>query len=226
MVLTWPRPCRLFLFDLDGTLIDSKKDIAHSVNLSLAHLGLKELPVAQVVTFVGDGVKKLIERSLREATGSQPGEEQIRAVMKLFLEEYENHLLDNTRLYPGVREGLDQLSWADFGIITNKPESFSRRILEGLGLGGRFCIILGGDSIPQRKPDPTPLHAAMARCGAPAHHTAMVGDSPVDVNAGRAAGVITCGISGGYRGRSELEAAGCDLIIEDFTELPGHFCPT
>ena len=225
MVLTWPRPCRLFLFDLDGTLIDSKQDIALSVNLSLAHLRLPELPVTRVVTFVGDGVKKLIERSLREATGSQPGEEQIRAVMKRFLQEYGNHLLDNTRLYPGVREALDQLSWADFGIITNKPEISSRRILEGLGLGGRFCIILGGDSIPQRKPDPAPLYAAMARCRAPVDHTAMVGDSPVDVQAGRAAGVITCGISGGFRGRGELEAAGCDLLIENFSELPGYFCP-
>lgn len=220
-----PWPCRLFLFDLDGTLIDSKVDIARSVNLSLVRMQLHQVPIARVVTFVGEGVQKLMQQSLREATGSGPDAQQVRQATELFFEEYERHLLDSTHLYSGVQAALDRLPWAALGIVTNKPESFSRRILEGLGLGGRFCVILGGDSTPQRKPDPSPLKEAMVRCGAASSETVMVGDSPVDVHAGRAAGVVTCGISGGFRGRSELEAAGCDLILDHISELPAHFRP-
>jgi len=225
MAFRTPWPCRLFLFDLDGTLIDSKNDIAASANLSLRRLGLPELPPARVADFVGDGVRKLIHRTLRESTGAEASEEQVGMCVELFLEEYEGHLLDSTHLYAGVQEALDRLYWARFGIVTNKPERLSRKILEGLGLGSRFCTILGGDSTPLRKPDPAPLNEAMARCGATARGTVMVGDSPVDIDAGRAAGVTTCGISGGFRGREALEAAGCDLIIESISELPVHFCP-
>ena len=141
------------------------------------------------------------------------------------LEEYENRLLDSTRLYPGVKEGLDRLYWAEFAIVTNKPEKLSRKLLEALGLGHRFRTILGGDSIPLRKPDPAPLREAMRRCGATAQETVMVGDSPGDIKAGRAAGVITCGIAGGFRGREALEAAGCDLVITSIAELADHFLP-
>ncbi len=216
---------RLFLFDLDGTLIDSKNDIAAAVNLSLERLGLPRLPEARVSQFVGDGVQKLIQRALREAMGTEAPEDQIGKGVELFLEEYGNHLLDSTRLYPGVREGLDRLYWAQFAIVTNKPEKLSRKILEALGLGHRFCTILGGDSISLRKPDPAPLREAMRRCGTTAHETVMVGDSPADIKAGQAAGVITCGIAGGFRGREALEAAGCDLIVESVSELPDHFGP-
>jgi phosphoglycolate phosphatase len=216
---------RLFLFDLDGTLIDSKNDIAASVNLSLERLALPKLPEARVSEFIGDGIQKLIQRALREATGTDASEDQACKGVGLFLEEYENHLLDSTQLYPGVKEGLDRLYWAEFAIVTNKPEKLSRKVLEALGLGHRFRTILGGDSIPLRKPDPAPLREAMRRCGATAPETVMVGDSPGDIKAGRAAGVITCGIAGGFRGREALEAAGCDLIVESFSEIPDHFCP-
>ena len=110
-----------------------------------------------------------------------------------------------------------------FAVVSNKPESFSRRILEGLGIGNRFCIILGGDSIQKRKPDPEPLFKAMDSCKASASETAMVGDSPVDIQAGKAAGVTTCGVLGGFRPQEELEAAGCDLIIGSLLELADHF---
>jgi phosphoglycolate phosphatase len=217
---------RFFLFDLDGTLIDSKSDIAASVNLSLERLALPKLPEARVAEFVGDGVQKLIQRALREATRTEVTEDQVRKGLELFLEEYENHLLDTTRLYPGVKEGLDRLYWAEFAIVTNKPEKLSRQILEALGIGHRFRAILGGDSTPLRKPDPAPLREAMRRCAATAQETVMVGDSPADIKAGRAAGVITCGIAGGFRGREALEAEGCYLIVESVSDLPDHFCPT
>ncbi len=220
-----PRPCRLFLFDLDGTLIDSKIDIARALNAALARMGLPPLTVSRVADFVGDGVQKLIQRTLSEVAGEAPKHDAVQTAARLYLEEYEAHLLDSTHLYDGVGEALHRLWWASFAVVTNKPERFSRRILEGLGIADRFCAIIGGDSMPERKPDPAPLFRAIALCSASAAEAVMVGDSPVDIRAGKAAGVFTCGVIGGFRGRAELESAGCDLILSRFAELPDHFRP-
>jgi phosphoglycolate phosphatase len=225
MSAAWPRPCRLFLFDLDGTLIDSKEDIARSVNLTLARLQLSQIPARHVAAFVGDGVQKLIERTLRQVSGMEPDRRLVNQGIGLFLQEYENHLLDSTRLYPGVESALDRLSWASLAVVSNKPEKLSRRILEGLAVDDRFRVILGGDSTPFRKPDPAPLRHAMALCHAVPDESVMVGDSPVDINAGRSAGTITCGISGGFGNRQDLEAAGCDLVLEGLHQLPDFFQP-
>jgi len=220
-----PRPCRLFLFDLDGTLIDSRADITTALNLTLMRMHLSALNESRIAAFVGNGVRKLVERALRETTGSQPEDSLIQHGIALFRDEYGNHLLDRTCLYPGVKEGLEQISWAGFAIVSNKPEEFSRRILEGLGLGGRFRPILGEDSTQTRKPDPTALLKAMELHMVPPSETAMIGDSAVDIEAGKAAGVITCGVSGGFRPKEELEAAGCDLMIGNLLELARYFCP-
>ena len=219
------RPCRLFLFDLDGTLIDSRADITCSVNLTLARLNLPQLHESRISDFVGNGVQALIERSLREVTGVPPEGSRIQEGVSLFQEEYAKHLLDQTNLYPHVKEGLDRLAWARFAVVSNKPEIFSRRILEGLGIGSRFFIVLGGDSTAKHKPDPDALFMAMKYCRVHPSLTAMVGDSPVDMQAGKAAGITTCGVSGGYRPAEELEAAGCDMIIDSLIELADHFCP-
>lgn len=219
------RPCRLLLFDLDGTLIDSRSDITYSLNLALVRSKKKPLPESRLADFVGDGVQKLVERALRETTGSEPDGVMTQDCVQLFKEEYGKHLLDQTCLCPHVEEVLEHFSWADFAVVSNKPELFSRRILEGLGLGGRFRIILGGDSTPKRKPDPEPLLKAMNFCKASPSESVMVGDSAVDIEAGKAAGVTTCGISGGFRPAGELEASGCDLIINSLLELCVHFGP-
>jgi phosphoglycolate phosphatase len=220
-----PLPRRLFLFDLDGTLVDSRDDIAYSLNAALVRLNLPPLPPPKIGDFVGEGVQKLIQRALREVTGAEPAGEQARVAAQYYLEEYNAHLLDSTHLYEGVRAALSRLPWALFAVVTNKPERFSRRILDGLGIGERFCAIVGGDSIPQRKPDPAPLRDAMSRCRVPAAESVMVGDSAVDVYAGKAAGIFTCGVTGGFRSRAELESAGCDLILSSLLELPDYFCP-
>jgi phosphoglycolate phosphatase len=217
------RPCRLFLFDLDGTVIDSRADIADSLNLALARLGLPSLTESQVGNFVGDGVQNLVERALRKTTGHNPANSLIQEGLALFKEEYGNHLLDKTCLYPLVAEALDALPWAKFAIVSNKPEGFSRHILEGLGVANRFSIILGGDSIQNRKPDPESLLKAMDFCGLRPSETAMIGDSAVDIEAGKAAGVTTCGVLGGYRSEEELRATGCDLIIHNLLELIQYF---
>jgi phosphoglycolate phosphatase len=218
-------PCRLFLFDLDGTLVDSREDIARAINAVLVRMGNRPLTMDDVLRFVGDGMESLMRRALREVTGMEPDKDQIATGQGLMLEEYGNHLVESTRLYPGVVETLDQIHWARMGLVSNKPEVLSRRILDTFGLAGRFCVILGGDSLPQRKPDPAPILEALSRCHASASETVMVGDSAADILAGRAAGVITCGISCGFRSREEIQAAGCDVLIGHFYELPRHFCP-
>jgi len=218
-----PLPCRLFLFDLDGTLINSRADIALALNLMLAHMNMGPLQQSRIADFVGSGVPTLVQRSLRAVTGREPESELVEKGIVLFQEEYGNHLLDQTCLCYGVCEALDRLAWADFAVVTNKPEGFSRRILAGLGIENRFRTILGGDSVQKRKPDPEALLKAMQSCKASRSETVMVGDSAVDIQAGKAAGVATCGVLGGFRAKEELEAAGCDLIIENLLKLPDHF---
>jgi phosphoglycolate phosphatase len=217
------RPCRLFIFDLDGTLIDSKDDIATAVNLVLARLQFPPLPVPRVIEFVGNGVKKLLERTLREIHNHEPGEEMLRKGIELFREEYARHLLDRTRLYPGVEDALRRLSWADLAVVSNKPERYSRPILEGLGVSGRFRAILGEETARTYKPDPAQLNLAMEFCGAVPSDTVMIGDSSVDIQAGKAAGVTTCGITWGFHTRAEILTYDPDLIIDDINELSDYF---
>jgi len=226
MAITFPHPCRLFLFDLDGTLIDSRADLAFSLNLALERLNLSPLQESRIIGFVGEGVQILMQRSLRESTGHEPEGVLIKEGIALFREEYGKHLLDRTRLYPNVLEALDRLAWATLAVISNKPEGFSRRILEELNLAERFCTILGGDSTQRPKPDPEPLLQVMDMCKVAPSETVMVGDSATDINAGKAAGVITCAIQGGFRPMKQLKEAGCDLIIENLLELADYFRPS
>jgi phosphoglycolate phosphatase len=225
MTITFLHSCRLFLFDLDGTLIDSRADLSFSLNLALTRLNVRSIPESRIIDFVGDGVQKLLERALRESTGKEPESSLTKEGIAMFREEYGKHLLDRTRLCPGVSEALDRLSWAGFAVVSNKPEAFSRRILEALNVAKRFCIILGGDSTQNPKPHAEPLLKAMDVCKALPSETVMVGDSVTDMAAGKAAGVVTCGVRGGFQPTERLETAGCDLIIESLLELADHFRP-
>lgn len=221
------------LFDLDGTLVDSRADLAASVNLMLGELGRESLPDEAIIGFVGEGARLLVERSLRASQGlsdetapngpnnpSNPSNGQISAALAIFMRHYRDHLMDRTELYPGVREALDRLDGIPKAIITNKPYQFSVAILEALGLSDRFPVVIGGDSLPERKPSPLMLLEGARRCGATPAQTLMIGDSRIDIAAGRNAGMATCGFVGGFRGRDELLAAGADLLFERFEELP------
>lgn len=207
------------LFDLDGTLVDSRDDLVTSVNLMLAESGRAPLARERVVGFVGEGVSKLVERALAASLLRAPAAAEVESGVRAFKRHYRLHLLERTRPYPGVAEALSRFRELPMAVVTNKPSEFTLGVLEGLGLDGYFRAVLGGDSLPERKPHPAPLLEAARLCGVPPRRCLMVGDSRVDVLAGRAAGMKTCGFAGGFRGREELEAAGADFLIKSFREL-------
>ena len=207
----------LVVFDLDGTLVDSVRDIAAAVNAALASVApdTAALPVTAIHTFVGDGAAVLIAKSLRAAGLAHRVEE----VLPLYLDEYRHRLLATTTFFPGVREALAALAGHTLAVLTNKPGDLSRALLAGLGEATRFARIWGGGDVPGKKPDPTGLQRLMAELGARASETVMVGDSAVDVATGRAAGVATVGVSYGLDPEG-LAAARPDRLLADLRELP------
>ena len=176
----------LLIFDLDGTLIDSKLDLAHAVNATRGHLGMPPLEHERVYSYVGNGAPVLIRRVL----GPDATEAQVEESLEFFLEYYRDHKLDYTVLYPGVRQALDRLRDArvQMAVLTNKPVGPAKAICDGLGLSPYFFSIYGGDSFPTKKPDPLGLHTLMTESGATPEETVMIGDSDVDMLTARNAG--------------------------------------
>lgn len=210
---------RCLLFDLDGTLVDSRADITSSVNLTLRELGRPTLPEEMIWLFIGEGVRLLLERALRASQTNEPTEAEIEQALKLYQAHYHAHLFDQTRLYPEVAETLAQLRAWPKAIVTNKPYGFTVPLLEGLGLTEHFQVVFGGDSLPERKPAPLMLLEAARRCAVTPSECLMIGDTWVDMEAGRNAGMKRVGYVGGFRGRAELETAQADYLIENFSEL-------
>ncbi|MBO0722858.1 MAG: phosphoglycolate phosphatase [Blastocatellia bacterium] len=210
---------RCLLFDLDGTLVDSRADLANAINLMLAELGRASLPDARIISFVGEGAPLLVERALRSTQETAPQKWEIESALQVFARHYRAHLLDRTTIYPEVEETLERLAAIAKAIVTNKPYEWTVALLDGLGLSKYFAAILGGDSLPERKPSPQMLLEAAHRCSAEPSLSMMIGDTRVDVAAGKAAGMKTCGYVSGFRGRAELVEAGADYLIERFSEL-------
>ncbi len=208
---------RLVVFDLDGTLVDSARDLATGVNEAIARVapGQPPLPLEVVKAFVGDGAGVLVERTLRHLGLDRPSEE----VLAVFLECYSKHLLDTTRLYPGTRETLDLLADRTLAVLSNKPGAQSRAVLSGLGVASRFARIWGPDDAGGRKPDPSGLRRLLASLGFTPAESALVGDSSADIAAGRAAGVRTVGVTWGLNPKSLLADPG-DRTIDDIRTLP------
>ena len=208
----------LLIFDLDGTLIDSKRDLADSVNAMRVHLGEPLLADETVYSYVGNGAPVLVRRAL-------PGrdEEEIERGLRFFLDYYRDHMLDNTYLYPGVREALDSLhaAGAKLAVLTNKPVRFSQALVHGLGLGGHFFRVYGGNSFEQKKPDPIGIRTLIDETGAAKDHTIMVGDSNVDVRTARNAEVMSCGVSYGFQPETFVQDPP-DLLVDDMQDLARH----
>jgi len=206
---------RLLVFDLDGTLVDSKQDLAMSVNAMRAEMGLPPLPLHLIASYVGQGVTLLVRRSL----GEHATAENVEKGLGFFLAYYRDHMLDHTVPYPGVAEALEKLRGHKMAVLTNKPVIFSREMLTRLGFASYFAYIYGGNSFPQKKPDPMGLYKLMEDLQVSARETLMVGDSDTDVVTGRNAGVWTCGVTYGF-GAHTLERVSPDLVIDDMRELP------
>ena len=206
----------LLIFDLDGTLIDSKHDIVAGVNAARAHMGLAPLDTETVASYVGNGAPVL----MRKAMGPEATEEAIAAALRFFLDYYHANPLVHTVLYPGVREALDELYHAgkQMAVLTNKPENISKLIMNGLGLGEHFFRVYGGDSFAEKKPHPIGIRTLMEESGIGAGGTVMVGDSSVDMKTARNAGVIACGVSYGFAPET-LAAEPPDFLIDDMREL-------
>jgi phosphoglycolate phosphatase len=209
------RNADLLVFDLDGTLIDSKRDLADSVNAMRGWMGFPPIPDDHVYSYVGDGAPMLVRRALPAV-----GEEDLPRALRYFLDYYREHMLDATTLYPGVREALDRLHQAGvpMAVLTNKPVRFSERLIERLALQQHFFRIYGGNSFEEKKPHPMGLEKLMAEAGAARDRSVMVGDSAVDVRTARNAGVQACGVAWGFQPETFADAAP-DFVIDDMAEL-------
>jgi len=227
---------KLFVFDLDGTLVDSALDLSNSVNASLAHFGEPTLPNELVASFVGNGVPLLLRRSLGAISGVQPEEvenERFERIQGYFLEHYGQHLLDNTRLYAGAKETIDAISKLHeqkggepriLAVLTNKPEAPSKAICAGLGLTPYFARIYGGNTFATRKPDPEGLLHLMRELGITAEETVMIGDSKGDVQVARNANTWSIGSAFGF-GPQNLMETPPDIRVETAWEWKDVLIP-
>lgn len=209
-------PVDLLIFDLDGTLIESKWDIAHSVNLTLAELGLPERSLEEIFGFVGDGVKRL----LRLAVGEEHLDRYERA-LQIFRGHYLTHCLDRTVFYPGIEPMLRHFGRKEKAVATNKAIEYTRVILKGLG-PHHFPVVVGGDNGFGLKPEPGMLLHIMEQVGAPKERTVLVGDSTNDINGGHNAGIRVCAVGYGMGNREKMAACKPDWFIErpeDLMEL-------
>jgi phosphoglycolate phosphatase len=196
-----PHAIKLVIFDLDGTLIDSRLDLVHSVNAALRHIGRAALPDDVIASYVGDGAPILIQRALGRDTVD---EALVRKGLEFFLSYYREHKLDHTTVYPGIAESLAAIQNSANGVprkmavLSNKPVKPSQAIVEALGLGKFFSQVYGGNSFATKKPDPEGARKLLEESGVRAEHAVIVGDSHTDVETGRNAGLWTIGVTYGF----------------------------
>lgn len=220
-----PRTIRLAIFDLDGTLIDSRLDLVHSVNAALGHIGRPELPDDVIASYVGDGAPILIQRALG---GEAVDDAVVLRGLQFFLSYYREHKLDHTTVYDGVKQALAAIQHASNGtprrmaVLSNKPVVPSRAIVEALGLGPFFTQIYGGNSFATKKPDPEGARQLLEENGVRPEEAAIVGDSHVDIETGRNAGLWTVGVRYGFAPHT-LEEALPDVLVDQPHELAEVF---
>jgi phosphoglycolate phosphatase len=208
------------IFDLDGTLIDSRLDLVHSVNAALRHIGRPELPDDVIASYVGDGAPILIQRAL----GTEAADEAlVRKGLEFFLSYYREHKLDHTTVYPGIPEALAAIQTSNgvrrqMAVLTNKPVNPSRAIVDALGLGQYFSQVYGGNSFVTKKPDPEGARKLLAESGVAPEQAAIVGDSHVDVRTGRNAGLWTVGVTYGFATHT-LEDEAPDVLVDSAADL-------
>lgn len=207
----------LLIFDLDGTLVDSKQDLIDSVNATRGFMNLAPLPGPTVARYVGRGSRALIQSALGESAPA----EQVHKAHDFFIQYYGEHMLDKTVLYDGVRDALDAMKERGhtLAVLTNKPVRFSERMMDRLGLGRHFVRVYGGNSFePRKKPDPVGIHALLEETGLAPQNTIMVGDSSVDIRTARNAQVQACGVTWGFQPETFVEEPP-DFTIDHMLQL-------
>jgi phosphoglycolate phosphatase len=209
-------PLKAVLFDLDGTLIDSKKDIAAAANAARVHFGMPALPLETVTGFIGWGIEHLNRKALGTEDPARLAEG-----LKVLEAYYRDHCVDQTVIFPGVRELLDFLKGrgVKMGLVSNKPHEFTLITLEKLKLMPYFAVALGADATANKKPHPEPLLAALAKIGAKPSEAVMIGDSPVDAEAARAAGMLVGLVSHGFVPKEYLISSDPDWLVDSLTEF-------
>ncbi len=212
---------RAFLFDLDGTLIDSKLDLVNSVNFMLQEMQRDVLPLATIASYIGHGAPRLVA----DALGPEAGEADRKRGLQIFLSHYSAHNLDATRSYPGVVEGLEALQDRPMAVLTNKPKKMSVEILEALGLLKYFRAVYGGDSFEKKKPDSAGALTILKDLGAQPREAAMVGDSDVDIKTARNAGMLAIAVNYGF-GQHDRQAQPADLYVDSLQEIAALATPS
>ncbi len=208
----------LFVYDFDGTLVDTFADIANSVNLALAEMNIQSLSRETIRRNIGSGVVNLMSRSL-EGSGC----DDVEMAVSFFQKHYNNHLLDQTKLYPNGREVVEHFSKKKNAILSNKPISFVEKILTELNFLSLFDSVLGGDSLSERKPNPMGLQLLMTNLNCPVKEVLMIGDSAIDIETGKNAGVITCGVTYGLGDPVSLHNSKPDYLIDNLSNLKSLF---
>jgi phosphoglycolate phosphatase len=220
---------KLLIFDLDGTLIDSRLDLANAINAMLRHFERPELPSAVIASYIGDGAPMLVRRAL----GDPDDDKYLAEGVNFFLAYYREHKLDNTHVYTGIPEALQAVQFARNGggdapqgattqrtlaVLSNKPVNPSRQIVQALGLGGFFYQVYGGNSFPTKKPDPLGARTLLEEAGAQPDEAVIIGDSDIDMLTGRNAGLWTVGVAYGFAPHS-LETAPPDVLVDSPEDL-------
>ena len=205
-------PIKLIMFDLDGTLVDTSKDITNALNYAIKPYGLKDLTVEDTIKMIGEGITRLIEKVLSDEKPQWRDK-----VIKRFLAYYSEHLVDYSSVYPYVRETLEKLNGYKKAVISNKKEYLSMKLLDKLGLLKYFNLVIGSDTTSERKPSPIPVIHVFTKLGIDPHESIIVGDSNYDIEAGKKAGIKTVAVTYGYRERQYLKEA--DYIIDNIKDL-------
>ena len=213
----------MILIDLDGTLVDSVPDLAYCVDAMMAELGLPGRGEAAVRNWVGNGVERLVQRALVNDLDGDPDPGLYARALPVFMRLYQDNTSQRSRLYPGVREGLDQLRAGGYrvGCVTNKAERFTLPLLRDKGILDTFELVVSGDTLAQKKPDPAPLLYAARHFGVAPSEALMVGDSRSDEKAARAAGFRIVCMTYGYNHGADIRDEGPDLVLDRLDELPG-----
>lgn len=219
----FPLFVRAVAIDLDGTMLDTIEDLATAVNLMLRDLKLPALDVELVRTFVGKGLSNLVERALRASLRREPNEAECEQAMQVYIGHYDRVNGDTTTIYPGVREGLDALSAAGYKLacITNKAARFTGPLLERIGFARYFSLVVSGDTLPRKKPDPLPLTYAAEQFGVPTREMLMIGDSLNDTQAARSAGCPTFCVTYGYNEGHDVRTLDVDAIVASLVDAAG-----